>query len=352
MNFYRWKEELKNKKIYIWGASIGGNQAFICLQKNGIQVEAFCDNDKQKQEMLCNGKSVIPPELLKKEWGDDAVIIIASYAYEDIYRQIQKIGIECKVYIYLLYDPCHLKAGKQFSEEEKEAIRALYSREPYTDRLIELILEGGLLNTDGFGDIMQYLGYGGLDRYYYDDVAKTIINTKVSLTLLDVGSYVGDSILQIKSVFHDQICKIYGFEPSHENCIEIKKKNIENLVLYEFGLGNVNSCLNFTEKGPFFRASGKENGIPTQVYKLDDFDLYVEGKCILKIDIEGMEMACLEGAKEFICKHKPYIAVCVYHKENDIFDIPRYIKSLMPRYHFLLRGGMHTVCYAFPEEGN
>ncbi|MDE6945681.1 MAG: hypothetical protein K2P14_00710 [Anaeroplasmataceae bacterium] len=48
MNFYKWKDELKDKKIFIWGASIGGNQAFECLAKNGIPVEAYCDNDEQK----------------------------------------------------------------------------------------------------------------------------------------------------------------------------------------------------------------------------------------------------------------------------------------------------------------
>ena len=101
--------------------------------------------------------------------------------------------------------------------------------------------------------------------------------------------------------------------------------------------------------GPFFRASEKEGGVLTQIVKLDDVCIEIKGKCKLKMDIEGSEMECLEGAKEFIKKYKPYMAMCAYHRERDILDIPKYIRGLMSEYAFLLRGGMHTVCYAFPK---
>lgn len=352
MNFYKWKDELKDKKIFIWGASIGGNQAFECLAKSGIPVEAYCDNDEQKWCGGYNGKQVISPESLRLQCNTESVVIIASYAYEDIYRQILKIGLKCKIYIYLLYDPCHLKSGeKRYSEEERREIRALYTLETYTNGLVDLILEKGLLNTNSFGNIKEYLGYGGIDQYYYDDVADKIIGTESDMTLLDIGAYNGNSIKQMKEVFKEKISKIYAFEPSEENCIEIMKKKIENLTLYDFGLGSTNNYVNFSEKGPFFRASGKADGIPTKLCRLDDLNICMKGRSILKIDIEGMEIECLKGAKEFIIKNRPYIAVCVYHKEKDILDIPCYIKSLVPEYYFLLRGGMHTVCYAFPKEG-
>ncbi len=351
MKFYKWKEELRDRKVFIWGASIGGKQALGCLTKNGIMVEAYCDNDKQKWRGEYSGKPVISPESLQLQCNAESVVIIASYAYEAIYQQILKLGLKCKIYIYLLYDPCHLKAEETYSEDEKRAIRTLYTSETYTNGLVELILEKGFLNDNCFGDIKEYLGYGGIDQYYYDGIADKIAETEYDITLLDIGAYIGDSISQMKGVFKGKIGKVYAFEPGEENCKEIRKKQIENLTLYEFALGNTNHYVNFSEKGPFFRASGKADGIPTKLCRLDDLNICVNGKSILKIDIEGMEMECLKGAKEFIIKNRPYIAVCVYHKEKDILDIPRYIKSLVPDYYFLLRGGMHTVCYAFPEEG-
>lgn len=350
MNLYKWKEELRGKKIYIWGASIGGSQAFKCLEKNGLRIEAYCDNDSQKQGGLCNGKRIISPNYLKEIRGDNLVVIIASYAYEVIYEQIQKMGINCEVYIYLLYDPCHLKVGREYTQEEKDEIRCLYSSESYTNKLIDLILEQGFLNSNGFGNINQYRGFGGIDKYYYDNVADRILDNESILTLLDVGAYVGDSVLQMQEVFGNRVCRVYGFEPNEENCEEIIKKQINDFVLFRYALGKVNSYINFSERGPFFRASEKEDGVSTKVARLDDLDINIKGQCILKLDIEGSEMDCLEGAKEFIKKYKPYIAVCVYHMEKDILEIPRFIQSLMPNCNFLLRGGMHTVCYVFPDE--
>lgn len=277
------------------------------------------------------------------------VIIIASYAFEVIYEQIKSIGIDVEVYIYLLYDPCHLKKTSLYTASEKQDIYHLFSKECYTDKLLQFILVNGFLNKNGFDNIKNYLGYGGIDAYYYDGIANKIRDYEEKLTLLDVGSYTGDSILQMKSVFYEKIKRIYAFEPSRENYEKIIRKNIDNLTLYKLGLSNHNGYMRFSEKGPFFRASGKENGILAQVAKLDDLKLELEGRCILKIDIEGSEMDCLEGAREFIKTNKPYIAVCVYHKERDILDIPVYIKGLVSEYHFYLRGGMHTVCYAFPE---
>lgn len=112
MSVFNWKEKLLNKKIIIWGASIGGKQVYDLLARNDLHVEAYCDNNKQ--ENLYLGKPVIRPAALQQmvESNDDYAIIVASFAFEIIYEQIKLLGIDCDVYVYLLYDPCHLKSGQ------------------------------------------------------------------------------------------------------------------------------------------------------------------------------------------------------------------------------------------------
>lgn len=218
-----------------------------------------------------------------------------------------------------------------------------------TTQLLDLILQDGFLNTDTLGNISRYIGFGGVDAYYYDDVVKMMPGM---FTLFDVGSYTGDSILQIKRVFQNRILKVFGFEPNKENIKEIERKIVERMIddltLYEVALGEKSGYECFEEAGPFFRKSKDQAGVLIKTSRLDDFKLDIVGDVILKIDIEGSEMNCLKGAENFIRKIKPYIAVCVYHREKDILSIPKYLKSLVPEYRFVLRGGMHTVCYAFP----
>ena len=57
----------------------------------------------------------------------------------------------------------------------------------------------------------------------------------------------------------------------------------------------------------------------------------------IKMDIEGAELPALNGAEKIIQRHKPKLAVCVYHKREDLITIPQYIKSIVPEYKFYLR---------------
>jgi FkbM family methyltransferase len=58
---------------------------------------------------------------------------------------------------------------------------------------------------------------------------------------------------------------------------------------------------------------------------------------VLKMDIEGAEMDALQGARTTIEKLRPKLAICVYHKPEDLDVIPRYIASIDPTYRFYLR---------------
>ena len=57
----------------------------------------------------------------------------------------------------------------------------------------------------------------------------------------------------------------------------------------------------------------------------------------IKMDIEGEERNALIGAKRTIKENKPKLAISVYHKYDDIFEIPRLIMEFRNDYKFYLR---------------
>ena len=57
----------------------------------------------------------------------------------------------------------------------------------------------------------------------------------------------------------------------------------------------------------------------------------------IKMDIEGAEYKALKGAERVIRKCHPKLAISVYHKPEDIFDIPSLILEYNSDYRFYLR---------------
>lgn len=68
------------------------------------------------------------------------------------------------------------------------------------------------------------------------------------------------------------------------------------------------------------------------------------------MDIEGFELDALMGAKGLIETYKPKLAICVYHKCEDLVSIVEYLAQLVPEYQFYMRHYTYsqheTVLYA------
>lgn len=73
----------------------------------------------------------------------------------------------------------------------------------------------------------------------------------------------------------------------------------------------------------------------------------------IKMDIEGAEMEALNGAHNTINKFRPKLAISVYHKEDDLWNIPDYLHKEYPWYKFYLRHytpiTTETILYAMEK---
>jgi FkbM family methyltransferase len=57
----------------------------------------------------------------------------------------------------------------------------------------------------------------------------------------------------------------------------------------------------------------------------------------IKMDIEGAELPALRGATQTIQRYKPKLAISVYHRLTDFFEIPEFLNSLGVGYRYFLR---------------
>lgn len=82
----------------------------------------------------------------------------------------------------------------------------------------------------------------------------------------------------------------------------------------------------------------------TNMITLDTFSVnrQLQGKGMIKMDIEGFEMKALMGAKNILIKHKPALAIAVYHDYENAKKCASIIKNANNSYKIEFRG-----CYGY-----
>lgn len=72
----------------------------------------------------------------------------------------------------------------------------------------------------------------------------------------------------------------------------------------------------------------------------------------LKLDLEGAEVPALQGASRVLEEHRPKLAVALYHRPEDLAEIPRFVQGLGLGYRLFLdhtsAGWDETVLFAAP----
>jgi FkbM family methyltransferase len=160
---------------------------------------------------------------------------------------------------------------------------------------------------------------------------------------IDAGAYDGGSVYRFLRFCGGDYKKIYAFEPDADNLKLIAKQHDfsnENVQIIAKGAHRRADTLSFYSAA----GSSQIDGAGSETIDVAAIDDVVgdDAVTLIKMDIEGSELDALAGAKRTIVRNKPRLAICVYHKPEDILTIPLYIKSLVPEYRFYLR---HYQCY-------
>jgi FkbM family methyltransferase len=179
---------------------------------------------------------------------------------------------------------------------------------------------------------------------------------KCPMRLVDGGCYVGDTVEAIRA---------HGFEIEAAACFEPDPRNfsrlrdlaerqlggIRELCLFPCGLGESTAMHRFFA-GQDAASTITEHGESViQVVALDDV-LPNFAPTLFKLDVEGAERASLLGASKIIERFRPAIAVCLYHRPEDLWELPLLLRKLAPNYEFAVRyhgfNGFEIVLYAMP----
>lgn len=174
---------------------------------------------------------------------------------------------------------------------------------------------------------------------------------------IDGGAFVGDTILDLAAFWGKNWKKVYSWEPDEANREQLIKmcrtQKYQNVEVIPYGLWSEKTELHFNQRGNDVSRISERGSVVIPVDTIDNV-CWNDRATFIKMDIEGSEMEALRGAEGIIRRDKPRLAISIYHKPEDYFEIPFLIREMVPEYKLYIRhhkpSKNDTVLYAvYPE---
>lgn len=288
----------RNKSFVVYGAGDAARDKLPYF-KNDSRFIGFCSRTKKKQQNGYLGYPVMSPEALLSR--KDLSVIILTRAWRD-----------------------EIKEG---------LISGGYP--------LELIFDEPRYYADALAEPEQYFSP---DFITYED--KEIF--------VDAGACNLTTSLRLRK--HCPRVKVYAFEPDPEcyrRCLDRKEDlNFETAKILPFGTWSKRDSLRFQAglRGASYISETNEGNETIEVMPIDEAIDEGDKVTFIKMDVEGSELESLKGAAKTIRRDRPKLAICIYHKPEDMWTIPLYVKELVPEYKLYIRhhssSAGETVLYA------
>ena len=201
------------------------------------------------------------------------------------------------------------------------------------DNMVKKAMDKGIENTQLF------MAHDYFFPQYFDT---DIMVARDHEIFVDAGALDMGSTIDFVKWCNGQSDIVYAFECdplAFNQCQENISKKAElqklNIQLYRKGLAEKTGKVMLVEHF----GSSKIDAHGTTAVEITSLDEVLNGKPVtfIKMDIEGAELDALKGARNTILKWKPRLAICLYHKPEDILEIPSFIVSLVPEYKMYIR---------------
>jgi FkbM family methyltransferase len=181
------------------------------------------------------------------------------------------------------------------------------------------------------------------EQYFPSD----LIKLRPDELVVDCGAFDGDTLRSMGSNF----AKAWAIEPDPANVSRLRSKGDPRVTVIECALGDTASNGRFSSDQGVASALTASGGIEVRIETLDRL---LEGQrpTFIKLDIEGAEQAALRGGCKLLTRTGAIVAVCVYHRPDDLWMIPLFLRNTLPGHRLFLRShqndGFEVVAYAVP----
>lgn len=350
------------ESLVLFGAGHVGRKTLKGLRRIGIKPLALTDNDPAKWGRPTDGVPILSPQDAARQFSDQAAFVVTIWrprrSYLRTKRQLVDLGCSKVVTFAALFwkYPDVFLPHYQIGAPQKVLERSVDVREAYAlmsdeescRQYVAQIRWRLLLDFDG-------LPVPSLQDQYFPSGVVSLSSDEV---FVDCGAYIGDTIRRFLARQGPAFSRIIAFEPDLHSFEELLAylstldSDIRSKIrALNCAVGARCGRVRFHAHGSAGSRISSKGSTEIDCVALDE-QLSGDTPTYLKLDVEGTEYDTLVGAREVITRARPIVAVSVYHRPTDLWELPLYLHSLYADYRFFLRthdnDGTEVVCYAVP----
>lgn len=354
--------EVENR-VVLFGAGNLGTKTLRCLRSVGVEPLAFVDNNEARWGTSVEGVCVLSSSEAARKYGTSALFVVTIWSLGHSFRQtreqlsqlgcshvVSSSALRWKFAEQMLPDFCQDLPHKLYEQaDEVRAAASLwaddYSRQEYLNHL----------KWRALGDLAAVELPVAEESYFLD----SLYNIIPGEVFVDCGAYDGDTAKQVLHRTLD-IGRFFAVEADPANFRALKEwavtldpETARRIIPCNVAVGASRGQLRFNATGGECACIADDGDIVVDCIPIDEL-AGDSNPTFIKMDIEGFELEALEGARGVIEKNEPILSICVYHRQDDLWRIPLFIRSLVKDYHLFLRphdvDGWQLVCYAVPTK--
>ena len=327
-----------DRPVFIYGMGDGALKIMRVFEQYRIPLAGFFASDEFVRGHTFQGHLVHTLSQIEALIDDFVIVLAFAAGYQSLYDRINEIAKR-----HILLAPDVPVAGEglftyAYCLENGSKIQAVYdmladekSRQTYAD-VLNFKISGKIDYLNNCTSPKEKL-YGGIIPLGENEI------------FADLGAYNGDTAAEFIAACNNNFRHLYAFEPNPKNFRKLTKNlpDSDKITLFNAAAGRENGVIKISaNEGRMSRENGSGKTVEIPVLAVDK--AVHENVTVLKLDVEGGEREALLGARRHI-ENGAKILCSLYHRNEDMFELPLLIKSINPELKFYVRHQLYIPAW-------
>jgi FkbM family methyltransferase len=348
------------RPIVLFGTGALGKTVLAGLRRLGVEPRGLADNNPKLWGKEVEGLRVFSAAEAAHRFGQDCCFVVTIYNGSKIRRQLRDLGCQHVVPFAALFwkyagefipgGGIDLPHNLPPLADELRAVYGMLADEPSRRELCAQLRWRYWLDDSGMAAPLA-----GRDIYF----PRELITPFDGEVFVDCGAFDGDTLRSFIEHAGGRFEHIFPLEPDPGNRNALEQSTMalgasisSRITALPFGVGDRDGPVQFSADGSAGSHVTSGEGIRVECRKLDNI-AWTHLPTYIKMDVEGAEPNALRGASGLLRKHMPVLAICLYHRSEHLWQIPRFIRETAPGYELFIRryaeDCWELVCYAVPK---